>query len=98
MGAGGSYEEAAAATLRAGQLNQASGLIHDASEAMASNAYVHWIAGQFDACRASLLIALREMDEMGHIGRMGSFLKMSAALELKLGRPQRAVRLASSAA
>jgi hypothetical protein len=33
---------------------------------------------------------------MGHIGRHGPFLKLMAAFELALGRPERAVRIAAA--
>ena len=98
MGAGGSYDDAVAATLQAAELYEDAGLARDESEARGSTAYVHWIAGQHEASHAALRSALRAIDRLGDVGRLAPRLKMAAALELALGRPERAVRLAAASA
>ncbi len=92
--AGGTFEDAATAQREELENARRAGRAYDAAEALGTLTILHLRAGDYAAGRESAREELRELDAMGNVGRHGPVLKVLAAFELALGRPERAVRLA----
>ena len=97
MNLGGSVEEAVAAGLADFQTARREGRAQDAAEALGSLGLIYKTAGEFPRALEYARAELRELHELGNIGRHGPFAKLLAKLELAVGRPDRAVRLATAA-
>ena len=95
MGQSDDFQGAVAAVESAIEANRKLGRLHAEADWMASRAMALRMADHPDALRAAQ-DALRNWHEIGNQGRTG-FFKLIAFLELRQGRPERAVRLAAAA-
>jgi len=96
MGVSDDFDDALAANLAAVEVNRQAGRMHDVADWQGSLSMVYRQAGDLKHARRAALDALRGWHEIGNIGRVG-FFKLIAALDLRLGRPERAVVLAGAA-
>jgi tetratricopeptide (TPR) repeat protein len=96
MGVTDDFEDALAANLEAVEVNRRAGRMHDVADWQGSLSMVYRQAGDLERARRAALDAMRGWHEIGNIGRMG-FFKLLAALDLRLGRPERAVVLGGAA-
>ena len=97
MNLGGSLEDAVAAGLEDLETSRREGRVQDVAEALGSLALIYKTAGDLPRALEYALAELRDLHQLGNIGRHGPFAKFLAKLELSLGRPERAVRLAAAA-
>ena len=97
MGGGGSKEDAVAAAREAVEMSREQGRLYDVADWLGSVSFVHFRAGELEPSLAAFRDTLRAWREMGNLGML-PFLKMGAALELRLGRPERAALLGAVAA
>jgi non-specific serine/threonine protein kinase len=97
MGGGGSKEDAIAAIRRALDVAREQGRLYDEADLLSSIGFVYFRAGDYESALAGFRDSLRQWRAARNVG-MAPYLKMGAALELKLGRPDRAARMAAAAA
>jgi predicted ATPase/class 3 adenylate cyclase len=97
MQLGGSVEEALAAGTEDLDTARREGRAQDVAEALGSLALIYRVAGDLPRALEYARAELRELHQLGNIGRHGPFAKLLAKIELALGRPERAVRLAAAA-
>ena len=97
MNLGGSTEDAVAAGIEDLETARREGRMQDATEALGSLALIYKSAGDLPRALEYARAELRQLHELGNIGRHGPFAKLLAKLELASGRPERAVRLAAAA-
>ena len=97
MNLGGSVEDALAAGREDLEAARREGRAQDAAEALGSLALIYKSAGDLPRALEYARAELRQLHELGNIGRHGPFAKFLAKLEIASGRPERAVRLAAAA-
>lgn len=93
---GGTADDAAEAAMQSLETARRQGRVHDAAEALGSLSLVYRKSGDLARALEYGRAELRELHAMGHVGRHGAFLKLLAAIELSLGRANRAARLAAA--
>jgi predicted ATPase/class 3 adenylate cyclase len=101
VGAGfatGDYEPGIRAITEAIAIHREVGRMYDATDLVAQLSFAHRFAGNPEAAVGPGQDALRGFYGMRYLGRIPSALKGLAQLQLMLGRPGRAVRLAAAAA
>jgi predicted ATPase/class 3 adenylate cyclase len=98
LGMGGDLEEAVDSTRAWIAAEREAGRMHDLGEALGTLSLLHLRSGNVPASAAAAQDALRTWHEVGNVGRVAQYLKMIAALELRLDHPESAVRLAAAAA
>jgi predicted ATPase len=97
MGGGGSKDEAIDALREAVEICRGERRLYDEADLLGSIAFVHFRAGDYQDALVAFRDGLRLWREAEYVG-MFPLLKVAAALELKLGRPERAARMAAAAA
>ena len=97
MGGGGSKDEAIAAIRRALAVAREQGRLFDEADLLGSIGFVQFRAGEYEDALAGFRESVRLWRAARNVG-MAPYLKMGAALELRLGRHDRAARLAAAAA
>jgi predicted ATPase/class 3 adenylate cyclase len=97
MGVGGSTEDALAATREVVEVSRQLGRVLDMADGLGTLASIYQKAGDFPRALEAFRETTRAWYEIGNVGMM-PWAKMGAVLELALGRPERAVRLAAIAA
>ncbi len=97
MGGGGSKDEAIAAIRRALAVAREQGRLFDEADLLGSIGFVQFRAGEYEDALAAFRESVRLWRAARNVG-MAPYLKMGAALELRLGRHDRAARLAAAAA
>ena len=97
MGMGGNAEDALAASRAAVDVSRERGRTYDAADWLGTLAMIHRKAGDYPSAGQAFREALQAWHEMGNAAML-PWLKFGAKLELDLGRPERAVRLAAVAA
>ena len=95
MGQSDDFDAALAGVEAAIEANRTFGRMHAAADWMASRAMAFRMADHPEALAAAQE-AMRTWHELGNLGRTG-FFKLIAFLELRNGRPERAVTLAAAA-
>ena len=96
MGGGGSKDEAIAAIRRALAVAREQGRLFDEADLLGSIGFVQFRAGEYEDALAAFRESVRLWRAARNVG-MAPYLKMGAALELRLGRHDRAARLAAAA-
>ena len=97
MGGGGSKEDAIASARDAVEMSRRLGRLYDVADWLGTVSFVQFRAGDHLNALAAFRDSVRAWREMENVGML-PYMKMGAALELSLGRPDRAVRLAAVAA
>jgi predicted ATPase/class 3 adenylate cyclase len=97
MNLGGSIEDAVAAGIVDLETARREGRMQAVAEALGSLALIYKSAGDLPRALEYARAELRQLHELGNIGRHGPFAKLLAKLELATGRAERAVRLAAAA-
>ena len=95
-GAGGSYEDALAATPEAEAIQRQQGRMKEVAEWLGSRAEVHFQARKLEPALRTQRETIRAFLDIGHLGRLGADVLTLAAIELALGRPERSIRLAAA--
>ena len=96
-GHGGNLATALEGIQQARAANQRLGRAHDVADWSETLPLVLRAVGDFPNAYEAARVSLRRWDELGTLGRLPLGLKMLAAVELGLGRPERAVRLGAAA-
>ncbi|HYM53016.1 MAG TPA: adenylate/guanylate cyclase domain-containing protein [Candidatus Dormibacteraeota bacterium] len=97
MGVGGSFDDALAATLESVEASRQLGRALDEADGLGTLATIYQKAGDFPRALELFKETTRAWWKMGNVGML-IWAKMGANLELALGRPERAARLAAIAA
>jgi predicted ATPase/class 3 adenylate cyclase len=97
MGVGGSFDDALAAIQESVEVSRQLGRALDEADGLGTLATIYQKAGDFPRALELFRETTRLWWKMGNVGML-IWAKMGAKLELALGRPERAVRLAALAA
>jgi len=97
MGVGGSFDDALAATRESVEVSRQLGRALDEADGLGTLATIYQVAGDFPRALELFRETTRAWWGMGNVGML-IWLKMGAKLELAVGRPARAARLAAMAA
>jgi tetratricopeptide (TPR) repeat protein len=97
MGVGGSFDDALAATRESVEVSRQLGRALDEADGLGTLATIYQKAGDFPRALELFRETTRLWWKMGNVGML-IWAKMGAKLELALGRPERAARLAAIAA
>jgi predicted ATPase/class 3 adenylate cyclase len=97
MGIGGSLDDALAATRESVEVSRQLGRALDEADGLGTLATIYQTAGDFPRALELFRETTRAWWGMGNVGML-IWLKMGAKLELAVGRPERAARLAAMAA
>lgn len=97
MAAGGTFEDALAATREAIQITRAHGRAYNEADLLGSLSGIHQMAGDYPSAIEAFVETTRLWYEIGNFAML-PWLKLLAAMELAEGRLERAVRLAAIAA
>jgi len=97
MGMGGNVDAAVSATREAVEINRRLGRIHDLTDMLTGLAMIYRMAGDNQRAAEAGRDGLRRWHEIGNVGRIPICLKILAAVELGLGRPERAALLGAAA-
>ncbi|CAN5473854.1 hypothetical protein BH24CHL9_BH24CHL9_14610 [soil metagenome] len=95
--AGGTFEDAVAAVTGALEVLRRSGRAHEEADGLGTLASIYAKAGDYPRALEHFRETTRAWQRMGNVGML-PWARMVAVLELALGRPERAVRLAAIAA
>jgi predicted ATPase/class 3 adenylate cyclase len=97
MGLGGDLEQAAIAIDEAIEVNRRLGRLHEVADWLETRVLIYRTVGDFPKAAEAGRESLAVWHELGTIGRYPLGLKILAAVELELGRPERAARLGAAA-
>jgi tetratricopeptide (TPR) repeat protein len=97
MGIGGSLDDAVAATLESIEVSRQLGRAVDEADGLGTLVTIYQTAGDFPRALELFRETTRLWWQMGNVGML-IWLKMGAKLELAVGRPERAARMAAIAA
>jgi tetratricopeptide (TPR) repeat protein len=97
MGLGGDVAGALAVIGEAVEINRRLGLDHEVADWLETRAMIFRAVGDLARANDAGRETLRVWHELGTLGRLPLALKILAAVELGLGRPERAVRLGAAA-
>lgn len=96
MGGGGTKEDAVATAREAVEASRRQGRLYDMADWLGSVAFAYFRAGDHANAVVAFKDSIRAWREMENVGML-PMLKVGAAIELGLGRPERAARLAAVA-